>query len=56
MKIKKCEHCGERHKITCPRIKAIEYNSVGCISKVEFHALVGKKAKGSKSASKAVSA
>lgn len=33
-----CPHCGMIHQTTCPRIKAIEYNTDGSVRRVEFHA------------------
>lgn len=34
---KYCEHCGNYHTGTCPRIKAIEYHKNGKIKRVEYH-------------------
>lgn len=32
-----CPYCGMIHQMTCPRIKAIEYNADGSTRRVEFH-------------------
>lgn len=33
-----CPHCGMIHQMTCPRIKAIEYNADGVtVKRIEFH-------------------
>lgn len=32
-----CQHCGQFHKTTCPRIKALEYFPDGTVRRVEFY-------------------
>lgn len=31
-----CPYCGQLHKALCPRIKAIEFDAAGMITKIEF--------------------
>lgn len=33
----KCEHCGNVHATTCPRIKAIEYYPDGTVKRITFY-------------------